>query len=139
VRLRPPRIPIRPLAVAPPDNARRAPERAAGNWGARSAAMLLSCGLRRSDAAALAMDHVERRGGRRGIVACARPPAWASRRAAYGSHTFFVHLRKRIQHAWSVLPVSAVIELAAVTVFALNLGVTFLRPTALSKVALGGG
>jgi uncharacterized protein involved in response to NO len=33
-------------------------------------------------------------------------------------------------HAWSVLPVSAVIELAAVTVFALNLGVTFLRPPA---------
>jgi uncharacterized protein involved in response to NO len=32
-------------------------------------------------------------------------------------------------HAWSV-PVSAVIELAAVTVFALNLGVTFLRPPA---------
>jgi hypothetical protein len=33
-------------------------------------------------------------------------------------------------HAWSVLPVSAVIELAAVTIFALNLGVTFLRPPA---------
>jgi hypothetical protein len=33
-------------------------------------------------------------------------------------------------HAWSVLPVSAVIELAAVTVFAWNLGVTLLRPPA---------
>jgi hypothetical protein len=33
-------------------------------------------------------------------------------------------------HAWSVLPVSAVIELAAVTIFALNLGVTFLRQPA---------
>ena len=33
-------------------------------------------------------------------------------------------------YAWSVLPVSAVIELAAVTVFAFNLGVTFLRPPA---------
>ena len=33
-------------------------------------------------------------------------------------------------HAWPVLPVSAVIELAAVTVFALNLGLTFLRPPA---------
>ena len=33
-------------------------------------------------------------------------------------------------HAWSVLPVSAVIELAAVTIFAANLGVTFLRPPA---------
>ena len=32
--------------------------------------------------------------------------------------------------AWSVLPVSAVIELAAVTIFASNLGVTFLRPPA---------
>lgn len=31
-------------------------------------------------------------------------------------------------HAWPVLPVSAVIELAAVTIFALNLGLTFLRP-----------
>ena len=34
------------------------------------------------------------------------------------------------RHAWSVRPVSAVIELAAVTVFALNLGMTFLRPPA---------
>jgi len=34
------------------------------------------------------------------------------------------------RHAWSVLPVSAVIELTAVTVFALNLAVTFLRPPA---------
>ena len=33
-------------------------------------------------------------------------------------------------YAWSVLPVSAVIELAAVTIFALNLGVTFLRQPA---------
>ena len=33
-------------------------------------------------------------------------------------------------HAWSVLPVSAVIELAAVTLFAVNLAVTFLRPSA---------
>jgi hypothetical protein len=33
-------------------------------------------------------------------------------------------------HAWSVLPVSAVIELAAVTIFAANLGATFLRPPA---------
>lgn len=33
-------------------------------------------------------------------------------------------------HAWSVLPVSAVIELAAVTVFALNLAITFVRPPA---------
>ncbi len=33
-------------------------------------------------------------------------------------------------HAWSVLPVSAVIELAAVTIFAWNLGMTFLRPPA---------
>jgi hypothetical protein len=33
-------------------------------------------------------------------------------------------------HAWSVLPVSAVIELAAVTIFALNLGATLLRPPA---------
>ncbi len=33
-------------------------------------------------------------------------------------------------HAWSVLPVSAVIELAAVTIFALNLGWTFMRPPA---------
>ncbi|HEY6341900.1 MAG TPA: hypothetical protein VIY49_10445 [Bryobacteraceae bacterium] len=33
-------------------------------------------------------------------------------------------------HAWAVLPVSAVIELAAVTIFALNLGLTFLRPPA---------
>ena len=32
--------------------------------------------------------------------------------------------------AWSVLPVSAVIELAAVTLFAANLAVTFLRPPA---------
>jgi hypothetical protein len=30
--------------------------------------------------------------------------------------------------AWNVLPVSALIELAAVTLFALNLAVTFLRP-----------
>ena len=34
------------------------------------------------------------------------------------------------RHAWSVLPVSAIIELTAVTVFALNLAVTFLRPPA---------
>jgi uncharacterized protein involved in response to NO len=34
------------------------------------------------------------------------------------------------RHAWSVLPVSAVIELAAVTIFALNLILTFLRPPA---------
>jgi uncharacterized protein involved in response to NO len=35
-----------------------------------------------------------------------------------------------LSHAWAVLPVSAVIELTAVTGFALNLGVTFLRPPA---------
>jgi uncharacterized protein involved in response to NO len=34
------------------------------------------------------------------------------------------------RHAWSVLPVSAIIELTAVTVFALNLAVTFMRPPA---------
>jgi uncharacterized protein involved in response to NO len=34
------------------------------------------------------------------------------------------------RHAWSILPVSAVIELLAVTVFALNLALTFLRPPA---------
>lgn len=34
------------------------------------------------------------------------------------------------QHAWSVLPVSAIVELAAVSVFALNLIATFLRPPA---------
>jgi len=34
------------------------------------------------------------------------------------------------RHAWSILPISAVIELSAVTVFALNLVVTFLRPPA---------
>jgi hypothetical protein len=33
-------------------------------------------------------------------------------------------------HAWSVLPVSAVIELAAVTIFAANLAVTLVRPPA---------
>jgi len=33
-------------------------------------------------------------------------------------------------HAWAVLPVSAVTELAAVTLFAVNLGQTFLRPPA---------
>lgn len=33
-----------------------------------------------------------------------------------------------VSHAWQVLPVSAVIELAAVTIFALNLGLTFLGP-----------
>jgi uncharacterized protein involved in response to NO len=32
--------------------------------------------------------------------------------------------------AWSVLPVSAVIEMAAVTIFAANLAITFLRPPA---------
>jgi len=32
--------------------------------------------------------------------------------------------------AWRILPVSAVIELAAVSLFALNLGVTILRPAA---------
>lgn len=32
--------------------------------------------------------------------------------------------------AWTVLPVSAVLELTAVTVFAGNLAVTFLRPPA---------
>jgi uncharacterized protein involved in response to NO len=35
-----------------------------------------------------------------------------------------------VSGAWSVLPWSAMIEFAAVTVFALNLGVTFLRPPA---------
>jgi len=34
------------------------------------------------------------------------------------------------RHAWSILPVSAIIELAAVTLFALNLGATRLRPPA---------
>jgi len=32
--------------------------------------------------------------------------------------------------AWKVLPVSAVMELAAVTVFAVNIGVTIVRPPA---------
>lgn len=35
-----------------------------------------------------------------------------------------------LRQAWSVLPVSAVIELAAVTLFAANLAITFLRPPA---------
>jgi len=35
-----------------------------------------------------------------------------------------------LRQAWSVLPVSAVIELIAVTLFAANLAITFLRPPA---------
>ena len=42
-------------------------------------------------------------------------------------------------HGWSMLPISAVIELTAVTIFALNLVVTFLRPPAhLMQPALAG-
>jgi uncharacterized protein involved in response to NO len=38
--------------------------------------------------------------------------------------------------AWKVLPVSALIELTAVTLFAINLTVTFLRPPIASTTAL---
>jgi hypothetical protein len=38
--------------------------------------------------------------------------------------------------AWNVLPVSALIELAAVTLFAVNLFVTFLRPAVVVSTPL---
>jgi hypothetical protein len=41
-----------------------------------------------------------------------------------------------IHHAWFCLPVSGIIELTAVTLFAANLLMTFIRPAAhLSRVA----
>jgi hypothetical protein len=51
----PARIPIRPLAVAVTDHGRRAPERAAGIGMREAPAILLGCGRRRSEAAALTM------------------------------------------------------------------------------------
>ena len=39
--------------------------------------------------------------------------------------------------AWSVLPVSALIELAAVTLFAVNLAVTLIRPPAYLRQTQG--
>jgi hypothetical protein len=38
--------------------------------------------------------------------------------------------------AWSILPVSALLELAAVALFSLNLAITFLRPPAVSATPL---
>jgi hypothetical protein len=66
------RIPIRNLAVAATDNGRLAPGTAAGIGRGKRPAMLLCCGLRRSQAAALTIGHVERWDGRRCIVDGAR-------------------------------------------------------------------
>jgi len=73
--------PIRPPAVAAPDDGGRAPELAAVIALREAPTVFLGCGPHRSDAAARTMGHVGRRGGRRCIVEGARPSAQAACRA----------------------------------------------------------
>ena len=56
--------PIRTLAVAATDHGLLAPERATGMGIREAPALLLGCALRRSEVAALTMEHVQQRDGR---------------------------------------------------------------------------